>query len=441
MALDSSYYLHESDRAALEALQAIPGFSQVLKAFMKVWSEKVFRMQNMSSNLRLSEKQMAKYYNMLIPICDKLGIEVPELYIELNPVANAYTSGDTKPFITMTSGLLETIPEELIPTVLAHECGHIACHHVLYRTMGTIILSGAIGALGIGELATMPIQIALAYWMRCSEYSADRAAIICDGGPDKLIELCMRFAGYNKNIMEEASPELFMEQAIEYRQMVQDNSWNKSLEFLLFKNRSHPLNAVRAYEANEFSKRDRFALMVEYVNSKDERALEKLPVYLEVKKLYKNVDEVKQELISLGFNNIETQRVTDKNIRAREGNVITVIIDGQEITKDNWFNRDEEIVLVFYLPKSDAEEALDHPDEIRLPEGVRPFIGEHYEIAKAVFNRLGFKNVICEPVAMPRISWGCKSDMVAKVTIDGFETIERNSWFYPDATVVLYYYM
>ena len=83
---------------------------------------------------------MSKYYDMLPPICKKLGIEIPDLYIELDVSPNSYTSGDTKPFIVMTSGLLETLPDELIPTVLAHECGHIACHHVLYSTMGRMIL-------------------------------------------------------------------------------------------------------------------------------------------------------------------------------------------------------------------------------------------------------------------------------------------------------------
>ena len=136
MPVNANVYTHELDRAALQTLKSIPGFTEVLKSFMKVWNEQVFYVQNMSTNLRISEKQLPKYYNMLPPICEKLGIEVPELYVEMNVVPNAYTSGDTKPFIVMTTGLLESMPEELIPSVLAHECGHIACHHVLYRTMG-----------------------------------------------------------------------------------------------------------------------------------------------------------------------------------------------------------------------------------------------------------------------------------------------------------------
>ena len=82
--------MHDSDRIALQALQAIPGFTQLFKAFMKVWSEKQFRIQNMSTNLRISEKQLSRYYDMLPPICEKLGIEVPELYLKLDVVPNAY---------------------------------------------------------------------------------------------------------------------------------------------------------------------------------------------------------------------------------------------------------------------------------------------------------------------------------------------------------------
>ena len=141
MAIDSSYYVHESDKAALNALKAIPGFQQLMKALMKIWNERQFRILNMSGRIRISENQLPQYYNMLPPICEKLGIEVPDLYLELNVNPNAYTYGDTTPFIVITSGLLDTMPEELIPTVLAHECGHIACHHVLYSTMGRILLN------------------------------------------------------------------------------------------------------------------------------------------------------------------------------------------------------------------------------------------------------------------------------------------------------------
>ena len=98
---------------------------------------------------------------------------------------------------------METLPEELIPSVLAHECGHIACRHCLYTTMGRFILSEAVSLLGLDGLAILPIQMAFSYWMRCSELSADRAAALCDGNADKVVETCLRFAGFDKDILGE----------------------------------------------------------------------------------------------------------------------------------------------------------------------------------------------------------------------------------------------
>lgn len=224
--IDAGLYMHESDKAAFDVLKAIPGFSAFTRAFMKGWNEQVFEIMNMSSRLKLGENQLSKYYDMLKPICEKLGIEIPELYVELNVNPNSYTYGGTRPFIVITSGLFDTMPDELIGTVLAHECGHIACHHTLYQTMGRMIASGALTAMGgvFSSLASVPLKMAFAYWMRCSEYSADRAAVIVDGSAEKMIEVCMRLAGYDKNIQDQANAAAFMQQAVEYKKMIQKSA-------------------------------------------------------------------------------------------------------------------------------------------------------------------------------------------------------------------------
>lgn len=266
MSFNADYYVHPTDKAALKSLKAIPGFHQFVKAFMKIWSERQYRISNMSSCVRMNENQLAKYYNMLPPICEKLGIDIPELYLELNVNPNSYTSGDTKPFIVVTSGLFETIPDDLIPTVLAHECGHIACHHVLYSTMGNIVLGGTTSALRsfvpYGGVASMPLEVAFFYWMRCSELSADRVAVLCDGTAEKMSEVCMRLAGFDKDINAIASKEEFMVQAEEYKEMIRSSAWDKTLEFLTLKSRSHPLMTVRALECEDWSKTEQFDMIL-----------------------------------------------------------------------------------------------------------------------------------------------------------------------------------
>lgn len=231
MDLDSRLFIHDADKAAMEALKTMSGFTQAMKAFADVWDERKARIENLSTNIKLGENQMAKYYNMLPPICEKLGIEVPELYLKSDAVPKAYTWDhakswdEPKPYIVITSGLLESMPDELIPTILAHECGHIVCGHPFYTAMGNFILSRAADmlALGLEKEEIYHMQVNYACWMKCSEFSADRVAAVCSGAADKVVETTLRLAGYTKNIKADVSVDAFLEQAEEYKRLV--NEW------------------------------------------------------------------------------------------------------------------------------------------------------------------------------------------------------------------------
>lgn len=250
--------VHEHDKAALNALKAIPGFDQFVKAYMKVFNERSMRILNMSSKVRLSPEQCPRIYNLLVPICEKMNIEVPELYLELNRDPNAYTSGDTYVFITVTTGLLELMNDDEIQAVLAHECGHIICHHVLYQTMGRVLLSGAANLIGLNGLITTALSTAFAYWMRCSEFSADRAAAVCCGGSDRVVDVMLRLAGGGKDMAGEIDADLFMAQAKDYESYVSDSKFNKVLEFIALMEADHPFLAVRAASITEWTKSEQF---------------------------------------------------------------------------------------------------------------------------------------------------------------------------------------
>ena len=338
----SSQYTHASDRAALKALKAIPGFHQFVKAFMNVWSERQFRIMNMSSNLRISEKQLPEYYNMLPPICEKLGIDIPDLYLELNVNPNSYTAGDTKPFIVITSGLFETIPMELIPTVLAHECGHIACHHVLYTTMGRIILNGTSSAMQrlfslYGSIAMLPLQVAFFYWMRCSELSADRAAALCDGSSEKMTDVCMRLAGYDKDIDAKANKEEFMGQAVEYREMINKSKWDKTLEFFALQGQDHPFVAVRALECKEWGESDRFMSILKGMPVQIEE-----DVALDGKKMEEEAPEEKSKKARFRVDLPKfMKKENDKDKEARHSAVVDELREYKQLLDDGIITEEE----------------------------------------------------------------------------------------------------
>ena len=250
-------FIHPSDKKALDALKALPGFDFVVKKFMSIYSEKINKLETTSSMIRLSEKQLPHIYNILLKVCRKLEISVPELYLKLDREPNAYTMGDSEIFIVIHSGLLETLTLDQVETVIAHECGHILCHHNLYTTMCVYIMRGAEHFIGgpISNAIFTAVQYAFFYWMRCSEFSADRVSAYYHGTAEPVIDVMMALAGATSNLNLEFSREEFFKQAIEYKRLVDDSKYNKALEFITFGLNSHPLIAYRAYEINEFYKK------------------------------------------------------------------------------------------------------------------------------------------------------------------------------------------
>ena len=255
--VNSELYMHPKDRAALEALKGIPGFTTVLRGFMKNFSEQQLHGVNMATKLRLSKDQLPELYNILPPICEKLGIKEPEFYLEMNPEPNAYTYGDTQTFLTITSGLVECMNEEELKAVVAHECGHIACHHVLYHTMAKFILEGIDSFIGLG-LISLPLKLALYGWQRMSELSADRAAAIYMGGSDVVEDVMIRLSAGSKSYIKGINKELYMQQAKDYEELVSDSGFDKVLQFLANMNGTHPFNSVRCSEIHKWCQTEEF---------------------------------------------------------------------------------------------------------------------------------------------------------------------------------------
>lgn len=440
MRFDADLFIHPSDKAAMDTLKAIPGFSQVMKAFMKVWDEKTAKILNMSTYLKLSDKQMKKYYDMLPPICEKLGIEVPELYVRLSVTPNAYTWGDTKPYIVLTSGLFETLPDELITSVIAHECGHIACRHSLYTTMGNAIINGtSIFTSGLGNIALYPIQLAFAYWMRCSELSADRAAAIYEGNSNRVVETMMRFAGYDKDIIAEANVEAFIEQAKEYKELVNGNAWNKTLEFIMFNSNDHPLNAVRALEVKEWAESERFATIMNYLANPEQI---RLPAKL-IPHRYegKNVEEVREELLKKGYEIITTERVVKTDKKVKTNCIVKMLVDGNEEYIEDYYMLNTPILLKYYEPMSDEEIALEHPNEIKVDSDVKAYLNKNYKEVESQLRELGFQHIECKEMAISKLGIFAKQGQVAKIVVGENLQLKKDSWYNPDIKVVIYYYV
>lgn len=261
--ITASDFIHPEDAAALRQLESIPGFPALVKKILSLGFEELQYGLNMATAIRLSPAQLPNLYNHLPPICKKLGIQEPELYLQMNPMPNAFTFGDTRIFITITSGLVEMMEGEELDAVIAHECGHIVCHHVLYHSIAQIIFSGA-ASLGIlGHLA-MPIQLALLYWSRKSELSCDRCGSVITS-PEVITRVMARLSGGPRSITQEINFEEWARQADKYDEIKNENLWNKSLQIYAIAKEDHPFAAVRVREILKWGQSPQYQNLMENI--------------------------------------------------------------------------------------------------------------------------------------------------------------------------------
>lgn len=259
-----TYFIHPEDESALNAMKNVPGFDTLVKKFMRVGYETMLHGVNMASKIRLSETQLPEIYHKVTKICDKLEISYPEVYLEMSPYPNAYTYGDTDVFMVLTSGLFDYLDSDEIDSVIAHECGHIVCHHVLYHTIAEFLRTGVSGL--IGDLAE-PLKLAVYYWARKSELSADRAAALTCG-VETVVKTQLRLAGGPKVLTDNVNIEEWANQAEQYEEIRGGSLWNRFLQMGATMRLDHPFAAVRVREALNWSKTDEFKTVSDLIAGK-----------------------------------------------------------------------------------------------------------------------------------------------------------------------------
>ena len=251
--LSSKVYEHPFDTQAMESIKKIPGVDSVLKTLIKESYERANRLFHKANTVAVTPKQLPHLYQLFLEAGHRLAIApLPDLYVLQLPTVTAYTTGVEKPFVVVSSGLLELMTDDEILYVFGHELGHWQANHVLYK-MASRIFSGAASALaevtlGLGRLLTTPLQLALLKWDRCSELTADRAGLLAVRKVDVAIRTLMKLAGGSRSIYEQMDYQEFIHQAEDFQLDQDDSSLNRIYVLLQVMYQSHPFPVWRTSE-------------------------------------------------------------------------------------------------------------------------------------------------------------------------------------------------
>jgi Zn-dependent protease with chaperone function len=244
-------FRHPNDARATDALKRIPGLDKVMAKILEYGLERLYYVDNIASNLRVTPTMFPRLHRSLTWACKIIDVPEPEMYVTMEPGPNAFTYGHTKPFITITSGLIDTMTDEQLFFVIAHEVGHIKAGHVLYGTMARNIAAvvNLLGqaTLGLGALLGQGLVIALLEWYRCAELTADRAALLCVQDLEPARDTFMKLAGGTTRLAAEMDRDEFLRQVRAYED-VDRSTLDKAYKVLLTLLRTHPFAMQRAKE-------------------------------------------------------------------------------------------------------------------------------------------------------------------------------------------------
>jgi Zn-dependent protease with chaperone function len=264
-------YVYPGDRAALANLQRLPILPLVLRKFNDLALDRMYFVRNRAESIRCGPRQLPTLHRLLLEGCRVLRVAEPELYVRHDAQLHAATAGVARPFIVVSSTLLDQLDDDEILYVLGHELGHIQCGHVLYQMLGRFLVPvlDALGqaTLGVGRLAGVGLLTAFYEWLRQAEFSCDRAGLLTCQDPNIAYSAILKLGAGNSRMSQELSVAAFLEQARGCAGEVAaapPEALSRALAFLLYNwQLEHPQVVFRAHELESWVEEGAFAGLLE----------------------------------------------------------------------------------------------------------------------------------------------------------------------------------
>ena len=262
--ISSRAYEHPADRSALVAMRKLTGFDVLLRRLASLFSDRSLRLLFLASSVRASTEQFPHLHELILDGSAVLDLPaVPELFIYQDPVPMAMTLGSDKPFVVISTGLVDLSDSEEMRWVIGHELGHVLSGHTVYRTMLLYLraLAVRLAWFAIGYIGLRMIIAAMEEWYRKSELSCDRAGMLAGQDPAAGRRALMKIAGGSR--MSELSHDEFHRQAQEYDAVPDVREGLIKFLQLTAQGNTHPFAVIRFAELDRWVSEGNYASILE----------------------------------------------------------------------------------------------------------------------------------------------------------------------------------
>lgn len=273
--LKADSFRHPLDLEATKTLKQIPGLDMMVRNLLGPMAEQVFYVENIASSILVGEKQLPDLHKLLLEACQILDIDPPQLYVRQHPAPNAYTFAmrGKQPFVVIHTSLIEILTPEEIQAVIAHELGHLKCDHSVYLTPVNLLILAAAIVPNVGAVLAQAIQSQLLEWVRCAEFTCDRAALLATQNPKVVMSVLMKLAGGSPSLAPQLNLDAFVDQARAYDD-ISKTELGEMVKSARTAQLSHPVPVLRAREIDRWASSQEYQKLVENhgINYKSESA-------------------------------------------------------------------------------------------------------------------------------------------------------------------------
>lgn len=252
--LKADHFRHPLDFQATQALKQFPGLDLMVRNLLGPLAEQFFYLNNIAASVLVGENQLPHLHQLLLDACKTLDLEPPQLYVQQHPVPNAYTFAmrGKQPFIVLHTALIDMLTPEEIQAVIAHELGHLKCEHGVYLTPLNIMILAASLLPNWGAVIAQSLQEQMLEWLRCAEFSCDRAALLATQNPRVVMSVLMKLAGGSPTLAPQLNLDAFIAQARAYDD-ISNSELGELLKSAQTAQLTHPVPVLRAREIDKWA--------------------------------------------------------------------------------------------------------------------------------------------------------------------------------------------
>jgi len=253
-ALSYKSFAYPQDDETLEAVKRIPGVTKLFDWIIDNLLEEYLALNHLYNATRVDAKQYPSLWNTVRKCCKILDCPVPDVYISFNIGFNAMTSGVDRTFLMIGSRVVDIFPPEDQLFMIGHELGHIKANHVLYKTVTRFIVEflpvlQSMIPINVGMLYR-PMLLALAEWDRRSEFTSDRAGLLCCQNLDAATNALAWFSGRLRRRENEYSRQVLSDQIADVQ--LSKNQLARLMLFLSSIQNTHPYSVLRISELTKW---------------------------------------------------------------------------------------------------------------------------------------------------------------------------------------------